>query len=684
MRLHIKPTIMAATAMLVIVTTFAVAVATNVIGSRVVEDLVDRRFHTIAESAAAEVSGLVGAAVGMLVEQRILAGQGALPLADSQALGRRFAERLRQERRFAWISYGEPITDRFVGANRRADGAIIVNRSEAAVEGGKPREAVTLSDGSWQTVPALNQKPYSVLLQRWFTDAFQTDEVVVTGPYQFSEGPMGLTLSMRWVDRAGRPRGVFTVDFFLDDLSRGLASLAGSSGDAVLLDAGGNLLASAGAMRAPDLKDIAVAALEADRDAVLALAAGESLSRDMSIAGASGMFRTSMTRIEVGLGIEWVLVVLDSHAQLFSPLRRLHVAIAAVAVLAVLFGLIAALLLANRLAGPLGELSAEAERIHNFELDEPITSRSSIVELASLIEAMSAMKATLQSFGRFVPKRVVKRLIAAGGTATLGGERRELTLMFSDIAGFTSVSEGMSPEQVMRRISSYFDIMSDAIHAHQGIVDKYIGDAIMAIWNAPRRDADHAANACRALLACMQANDVLDREAVAEGVAPLPTRFGLHTGEAVIGNIGATDRMQYTALGANVNLASRLEQLNKRYGTRNLVSAETKALAGPGFLFRSVAIVQPAGTTRPIEVFELLGSDQDAVAEELRARIETWEMAMSALRSGRIEDALTRFRAIAAERPAGGLAQYYIAHCDRIQRLPADAPWNGIDDFSEK
>src|SRR5262249_39568980 len=162
------------------------------------------------------------------------------------------------------------------------------------------------------------------------------------------------------------------------------------------------------------------------------------------------------------------------------------------------------------------------------------------VELASLIGAMAAMKEGLRSFGRFVPKRVVKRLIAAGGTATLGGDRRELTLLFSDIAGFTSLSEALAPEQVMRRISEYFDVMSDAIHAHQGVVDKFIGDAIMAVWNAPRRDAGHAANACRALLACMRANDALDRDAATAGMPPLPTRFGVHTGEAVIGNIGST------------------------------------------------------------------------------------------------------------------------------------------------
>jgi adenylate cyclase len=226
--------------------------------------------------------------------------------------------------------------------------------------------------------------------------------------------------------------------------------------------------------------------------------------------------------------------------------------------------------------------------------------------------------------------------------------------------------------------------MSDAIHDNQGIVDKFIGDAIMAIWNAPRRDPNHAANACRALLACVRANEALDQEAAAAGAAPLPTRFGLHTGEAVIGNIGSTDRMQYTALGANVNLASRLESLNKHYGTRNLVSAETRVRAGDGFLFRSVAVVMPAGTTRPIEVFELMGAAEDANAAGLRDRIRRWEAAMSTLRSGRPTEAAALFEALAAARPPGGLAGFYVARSAEAARQPPGTPWDGVDDFSEK
>jgi adenylate cyclase len=672
---------MAATAFLVVATTAAVAVAINSLGSRIVEDLVDRRFQTIAESAAAEVANLVDTATGVLREQSALAAQGLLPLGDSAALGRRFAERLRQQPQLAWISYGDAEHDRFVGATRRADGVLLVNYSDAAVDGGRPIEAMAQADGGWLPVTDQKKQPYSVVAQRWFSDALATDAIVVTGPYTFAEGRTGLTLSARWVDAGGRARGVFTVDFFLDELSISLAGLAGESGDAVLLDADGRLLASAGAVRPPVLAAAAQAALTEHRDRILATEPGRGVTVDVASPG--GDLRASFTPIAAGFGVEWVLAVLESQATLLAPLRRLHLAIAAVSAAVILLGLVAATLLAGRLARPLDMLSAEAERIRNFELDGPVEARSGIVELASLIEAVGAMKAGLRSFGRFVPKRVVKRLIAAGGTAALGGDRRELTLLFSDIAGFTSISEGMPPEQVMLRISHYFDAMSDAIHDNQGIVDKFIGDAIMAIWNAPRRDANHAANACRALLACMRANEALDRDAMAAGAAPLPTRFGLHTGEAVIGNIGSADRMQYTALGASVNLASRLESLNKHYGTRNLVSEATRARAGDGFLFRSVAIVMPAGTTRPIEVFELLGAADDADAAGLRDRIRRWEAAISALRGGRAAEAVPLFEAIAAERPPGGLAAFYVSRSAEVARRP-ETPWDGVDDFSQK
>jgi adenylate cyclase len=661
-------------------TTAALAVAVNWFSSRIVENLVDRRFQTIAESAAAQVSGLIDTATGVLREQRSLAAQGLLPLDEPMALGRRLAERLRQQPRLAWISYGSSERDRFVGATRRPDGSILVNHSEAAINDGRPSEAVALPDGHWVAVTESVKGPYSVIAQNWFKDAVRTDGIVVTGPYTFAEGRRGLTLSLRWVDQAGKSRGAFTVDFFFDELSRGLASLIGDRGDAVLLDIDGRLLASAGTVRPPAYAEAALAALNDNRAAILAEPAGSSIV--LEVAAPGGQLRTTLTRIDSHLPVQWVLAVLERRATLFAPLHRLHIVIGIVSAVVAVVGLLAAVFLARRLATPLDALSAEADRIRRFDLEGPVEARSGIVELANLIDAMAAMKASLRSFGRFVPRDIVANLIATGGTAALGGERREITILFSDIAGFTSLSERMPPELVLRHSSRYFDVMSQKIHDHAGVIDKFIGDAIMAIWNTPQPDPDHAVHACQALLACMRANEDLDREAMAAGLPALPTRFALHTGEAVVGNVGSTDRMQYTALGANVNLASRLEALNKHYGSRNLVSGETRGRVGDAFIFRSVAIVVPVGTTRAIEVVELLGAATDPDSLLVSEWVSRWEKAMAALRTGQAGEALRQFQILAAERPADNLAAYYVARSATMSR-DASKTWDGVDNFAE-
>jgi adenylate cyclase len=170
---------------------------------------------------------------------------------------------------------------------------------------------------------------------------------------------------------------------------------------------------------------------------------------------------------------------------------------------------------------------------------------------------------------------------------------------------FTEITEKADPARVMRYTSRYFAAMSREIMNHSGTVDKFIGDAIMAIWNAPADDPDHAANACAAALAFQRANDRLNEQFEQESWPLYRTRIGLHTGGAVVGNIGSEDRMNYTALGATVNLAARLEGLNKNYGTSILVSSALKERAGPRFCFRSVDRISPKGFAEAFEIYEL-------------------------------------------------------------------------------
>ena len=149
----------------------------------------------------------------------------------------------------------------------------------------------------------------------------------------------------------------------------------------------------------------------------------------------------------------------------------------------------------------------------------------------------------------------------------LGGVKQEITLVFTDVQGFTTIAESADPDVLMRQTSRYFSVLTQAFLAEGGTIDKFIGDAVMVFWNAPNPQPDHVARACRAALAAKAAGERLNAEFEAEGLKPFITRFGIHVGEAVVGNVGSTERMNYTALGNTVNLAARLEGLNKQVGT---------------------------------------------------------------------------------------------------------------------
>jgi adenylate cyclase len=198
--------------------------------------------------------------------------------------------------------------------------------------------------------------------------------------------------------------------------------------------------------------------------------------------------------------------------------------------------------------------------------------------------------------------------VLAKGEAIVGGERRELSLLMTDVADFTTISEQLEPERVMVVMSEYFDHVVTPLLEEKATVDKYVGDAIFTYWNAPQAQPDHAARACRAALKARSASVKLATEWSELGRWPWRTRFGLHAGETVFGNVGAPDRMDFTVIGSSVNLASRLEGLNKFYGTEILASGRLRTLAGDAFLFRPLDVVLPKGAFEPMEVFELIGA----------------------------------------------------------------------------
>ncbi|HEX2658082.1 MAG TPA: adenylate/guanylate cyclase domain-containing protein, partial [Polyangia bacterium] len=276
--------------------------------------------------------------------------------------------------------------------------------------------------------------------------------------------------------------------------------------------------------------------------------------------------------------------------------------------------------------------STEAMRRFQFEA-AVVTSPSPFFEVRGALESVERAKTALRAMVKYVPIGLVRRLYEDGHEPSLGAELTEVSLMFTDIADFTTHAETLTPARLAEALGQYLAAATAAVEATGGMVDKYIGDALMVLWNVPSPVAQHPVAACRAALACAVATRALGRSPAwrAAGLPPWHTRFGLHVDRVLVGNFGAPDRLSYTAMGDGVNLAARLEGLNKVYGTTILASEELCARAGDGFIWRQVDRVAVKGKTRAVAVYELVGLAGDDAAEARRPALADYETALQAV-----------------------------------------------------
>ena len=254
-------------------------------------------------------------------------------------------------------------------------------------------------------------------------------------------------------------------------------------------------------------------------------------------------------------------------------------------------------------------------------------------------------------------------LAASPHRLRLGGERREITILFSDIRGFTSLSERLPPERLGELLNEYLGAMTDIVFRHQGLLDKYIGDAVMAFWGAPVPSPDDAARCCEAALDMVAALAILNARWRQAGPPLLEIGVGINTGEAVVGNFGSAARFSYTAVGDQVNLASRLEGVNKDYGTSVLVSESTRRAAGDEFVCREIDQVRVKGREQPVLVYELLGRTADDTDGVLARRAHGFEAALAAYRQGAFDAALTAIDDLLREHPDDRAALALRARC---------------------
>jgi adenylate cyclase len=289
-----------------------------------------------------------------------------------------------------------------------------------------------------------------------------------------------------------------------------------------------------------------------------------------------------------------------------------------------------------------------------------------------------------RAFGQYVSSVVIDEMLKDPGALKLGGEEKVLTVLFSDLQGFTAYTERYPPQTVIEFLSEYYGRMTECIYEHGGMLKEYVGDELMAIFGAPLEQADHATRACDAALAMRVLRHALSEEWQRTGRPPLFARTGINSGPMLVGNLGSEYRFSYGVLGDNVNLGSRLEGQGKTYGTEILIGENTAKLIGEGFALREVDVVQVVGRTQPTRVYELLAGRGAALPVEQERALRSYAAGLEAYRAQRFVEAEKLFGEALSLQPEDGPSKTMLGRCTAFRQSPPPEDWNGVYEATQK
>jgi class 3 adenylate cyclase/ABC-type nitrate/sulfonate/bicarbonate transport system substrate-binding protein len=369
-----------------------------------------------------------------------------------------------------------------------------------------------------------------------------------------------------------------------------------------------------------------------------------------------------------GFGQPWQVITLTPIDDFVGTLKKTNSLMMVVIIGLTMVELFFIFFASRRLSRPVENVSRQLQAIESLNFDTPARAPSNIQEIARLESAASLLRTSLKSFSSFVPLDVVRQLIKSGIPLTLGVEPRFLTVFFSDLQNFSSHSETLAPDDLLVQISTYLEEVSSAISEEGGTVDKFIGDGVMAFWNAPVERPDHVLRACAAAVRAVRRMARVNDAWEAEGRPRINVRIGLNCANVLVGNVGSSNRLSYTALGDGVNVAARLEGINKLFGTTICISDSIYDQAKADILARPIKPVQVKGRKTEFMIYELLAlrtsDDPDLRVrdrdEELSAM--TWQ-ASQRFEIGNFPAAERAYRDILKEFPEDSLAKFMMAEC---------------------
>jgi adenylate cyclase len=340
-------------------------------------------------------------------------------------------------------------------------------------------------------------------------------------------------------------------------------------------------------------------------------------------------------------------------------------------------------LFANRFSKSIRVVSQDLLKLSHLKFNFVKSKRSRITEVITIQRAVEQIKNGLQSFEKYVPAKLVKQLIIEEKIARLGGDKKELVVFFSDIKDFTSISEHMMPTPLLEHLCEYFELLTHTIWDKSGTIDKFIGDAVMAFWGAPSDDDNKIIHSCQAALEVQLKLRAKNIEWQRAGKPPLPTRIGLHVGTVIVGNVGSSDRINYTTLGDPVNVSSRLESIAKVYSCNVVVSDPVYQVAKEHFSFLPLDVIVVKGKCEPVKIYEMMIPDDDGVIHfDCEKYVLDFDIAFHLYSHSQFVEALEAFELL-KEKYQRPVTDLYINRCKVfIENPPED--WDGVWRFKTK
>jgi adenylate cyclase len=458
---------------------------------------------------------------------------------------------------------------------------------------------------------------YDPRARDWYKDAAIKKATALSTPYIFSSsGLPGITIAAPFY-KQGTIAGVVAVDITLDNLSQFLAARVVSPGAmSLIIDEQEKVIANSNLKEQVKLINNKVnlkhiGALDSDLPALAMIQQAKVSDKnnftfvhpttDQEYAASFSSFASDANK-------RWQVLILAPLDDFSGPLKENNRRLLVFGTLAIILQILFIYFLSRLIAKPLERLERKVNNVRELSADsQNVVITSPIREISSLSRAVDTLDHAVRSFAAFVPVSLVKHLIESDQQLQLGGQSRFLTVMFCDVEAFATLAESSPSNELLTRISAYLEVVTLTVNEEHGTIDKFIGDAAMAFWGAPAPLQDHAWHACVAAVRISQRMSVLNAQWVAEGLAPLQIRIGIHCDAMMVGNIGSKHRMSYTVMGDAVNLTSRLEEINKEYGTQICVSQSIYREIGERLTLRPIDEVTVKGRRTALNIYELFG-----------------------------------------------------------------------------